>query len=188
MSDQARSFLASSRSVPASSATPQTTALLKMRDDWPCSRDIVSISVCEPGSAERAVGSHDGEHERRAVGDVSGLVGEEDPLDAVTLAELVSDGGTHLLVDAWSSDARAPVGQELVQIRLELEAVAPLLAVEVVASVAEGFEALVDAGEVDTGLADGEADLGERSLAPSAVRRSTRRRSSSPPYDGAAPS
>ncbi len=130
------------------------------------------------GLRERAVGSHDGERERRAVSDVSGLVGEEDRLDAVTFPELVSDSGTHLLVDAWSSDARAPVRQELVQIRLELEAVAPLLAVEVVASVAEGFEALVDVGEVHPGLADSQAHLGDGSLGPllSAVRLEEDRR------------
>src|SRR5262249_5851117 len=57
------------------------------------------------------------------------------------------------------SNARAPIGEQLVEIRLEPEAVAPFFRVQVIAGLVERLQALLDASEIDAGLANPQTDL-----------------------------
>ena len=100
---------------------------------------------------------HD-ERERRAVGYLVRALWEVDPL-AVADREDLLDLGAHPVSGRVRGDARTPVGEELVEVRLEAEPVAVLLGRKKVAGVRQSLETLLDVPDVEVGLGHCEPNL-----------------------------
>ena len=89
---------------------------------------------------------------------------EVDPLNTLAGREDLLDLGAHPVARRVRGNARTPVGEELVEVRLEAEAVAVPLGREKVAGVRQRLEALLDVPDVEVGLGHCEVPAGPREV------------------------
>src|SRR5258707_15313827 len=97
----------------------------------------------------------DAERQGRPIRNLIALFWKIHPLDATAGAEDLLHVCSHPFLNRGPGNARAPVGQYLVQIGLEAESIPVLLRREEIADLGERIEALLDVADVDRRLTHG---------------------------------